>query len=466
MDPIETLADISIWSHEEFGQARLGNSARVDRLVVMAAAAARQPAGKVTEVFLGPAEREAAYRFLESAHIDESQVGTATHVACARRCEGESVVFVPVDGSSASLADPQGKKSGLGPVGNRSKRGRGLEVMNAIAVRIDGTPLGLCGQAYWARSEQKAPKGSRPLEEKETRFWFEAIQQTLEAFVLARSTCTPWFQLDRGGDFREMLAWAAQTDGVYVTVRAAHDRRVSIEEKIYLWETVERQPLLGHCELQVTGRPGRVARRARLEMRMAPVDIRLRSIWSNNKTAQLTAVQVREVDTTPEGEKPIEWMLLTNYPVTSFEDALLVVYGYAHRWKVEEFHKTWKSVCKIEETQLAESSRVIKWAIILAAVAMRIERLKYLARTDPKAPATVELHQDEIDTLILLRRPQNFELGDVPSIGLAVRWLADLGGYTGKSSGGPPGSIVIARGLYSIALAVQVYRTMRQKVDQ
>jgi len=463
MDPIETLADISLWSREEFGQASLGNSARVDRLVVMTAAVAHQPAGKVTEVFLGPAEREAAYRFLESDHVQESEVGMAAHVACARRCEGETVVFVPVDGSSLSLADPQGHKNGFGPVGNRSKRGRGLEVMNAIAVRPDGTPLGLCGQAYWARSEQRAKKGNRPFEEKETRFWFEAIRQTLEAFLLARSSCTPWFQLDRGGDFREMLAWGAQTDGVYVTVRAAQDRRVSIEEKLYLWETVERQPVLGHCEVQVTGRAGRAARRARLEVRIAPVDIRLRDMWLNNEAAHLTAVQVREVGTTPAGEKPIEWMLLTNYPVKSFEQALLVVYGYAQRWKVEEFHKTWKSVCKIEETQLAESSRVIKWAIILAAVAMRIERLKYLARTDPQAPATVELHQDEIDTLIVLRRPQGFEIGDVPPIGLAVRWLADLGGYTGKSSGGPPGSIVIARGLYSIALAVQVYRTMRQK---
>lgn len=465
MDPIETLADISLWSREEFGGAELGNRLRVERLVVMAAAAARRPGGKVTEVFLGAAEREAAYRLLENEQTEASRVGVAAHVSCAKRCEGEQVVFVPVDGSSLSLADPQGKKGGFGPVGNRSKRGRGLEVMNAIAVRVDGTPVGLCGQAYWARSEQPSPKrAGRSLQEKETRFWFEAVQQTLVAFLLARSSCVLWFQLDRGGDFREMLSWGAQSDGVHVTVRAAQDRRVSIEEKLYLWDAVERQPVLGHCGVQVTGRPGRAAREANLEVRVAPVDIRLKETWLNDKkTAHLTAVQVREVGTTPAGEKPIEWLLLTNYPVTTFEEALLVVYGYTQRWKVEEFHKTWKSVCKVEETQLAESSRVIKWAIILAAVAMRIERLKYLARTDPEAPATVELHQDEIDTLIILRHPDGFEPGDVPPIGLAVRWLADLGGYTGKFSGGPPGSIVIGRGLHAIALAVQVYRMTRKK---
>ena|SRR3989339_1848929 len=124
-------------------------------------------------------------------------------------------VFVPVDGSSLSLADPKRTKDGLGPVGNRSKKGRGLEVMSAIAVRKDGTPLGLCGQAYWARDEKKnrKPRRKRPLEEKETRFWFTAINQTIKAFVLARNDCQSWFQLDRGGDFKELLGWAA-TSGI------------------------------------------------------------------------------------------------------------------------------------------------------------------------------------------------------------------------------------------------------------
>ena len=133
----------------------------------------------------------------------------------------------------------------------------------------------------------------------------------------------------------------------------------------------------------------------------------------------------------------------------------------AGRWR--SFTRRGSRSARCEETQLAESSRVIKWAIILAAVAMRVERLKYLARTEPEAPATALLHQDEIDTLIVLRRPKGFAIGQVPSLALAVKWIAELGGYTGKSSGGPPGAIVIARGLYSIALAVQVYKSMSGK---
>jgi hypothetical protein len=457
MDTREQIAaNIELWSAEEFGSADLGNTARVRRLVLMAERAARHPAGKITEVFQTSAEREGAYKFLESLQVDASSIAQASHIACAARCEKEPFVFVPVDGSSLSLTDPEMIKEGLGPVGNRSKKGRGLEVMNAIAVRPDGTPLGICGQAFWAREEKKrkAPKKKRTMKEKETRFWFEAMRQTMIAFLLARSKCLPWFQMDRGGDFHELLSWAGENE-LYVTVRAAHDRRVLDADGHYLWETVECQKPLGQYSLTIHGSRRRKARNATMEIRMSPVTFWLSNSQSEEKKRiTLTAVQTREVGTVPADELPVQWMLLTNYPVKTFKDACLVVYGYTQRWRVEEFHKTWKSVCGIEETLLEESSRIIKWAIIMSAVAMRIERLKYLARNTPEAPATEELTSQEIDTLIHLRQPKGYQPGDIPTIAVAVRWIADCGGYTGKSSGGPPGSIVIGRGLFYVAPAV------------
>jgi len=453
MNRYETLANVEVWSEDEFGKADLGNKARVQRLVMMARAAADQPAGRITQVFKTSADREGAYKFLENPKIDGDSIALATHVATAERCAGEEFVFVPVDGSSLSLSDPKHTRGGLGPVGNRSKRGRGLEVMNSIAVQKDGTPLGMLGQAFWAREEKKNPKPrrQRPLEEKETRFWFTAINQTIEAFVRAQNDCRPWFQLDRGGDFRELLGWAAES-GTLTTVRAAQNRRVMDAETKYIWETVEATPVVGRYTLDVAPGPRRKKRQAQMEVRTCPVTLRLPHPWTgNNGLATLHVVQTREVATTPDGEKPIEWTLLTTFEVQTFEHACVVIYGYAQRWRVEEFHKTWKSTCGIEDTLLEEASRVIKWAAIMAAIAMRIERLKYLARKSPDQPATEEFTRNEIDAAIILREPNGYTLGDTPSISLVVRWVADLGGYTGKSSGGPPGSIVIGRGLKEIA---------------
>ena len=55
----------------------------------------------------------------------------------------------------------------------------------------------------------------------------------------------------------------------------------------------------------------------------------------------------------------------------------------------------------------------------------------------------------------MLRRPAGYRLGDRPPLHQVVRWIADLGGYTGKSSGGPPGPKVIGRGLLELRAAVR-----------
>jgi hypothetical protein len=50
----------------------------------------------------------------------------------------------------------------------------------------------------------------------------------------------------------------------------------------------------------------------------------------------------------------------------------------------------------------------------------------------------------------------------IPSIGQAVRWIADLGGYTGQRSSGLPGSVTIRRGLefiIPVAIALECLET-------
>ena len=147
---------------------------------------------------------------------------------------------------------------------------------------------------------------------------------------------------------------------------------------------------------------------------------------------------------------------MTSHSIKTVEDLKLVVFSYTQRWRIEELHKTLKSgACRVEETQLQTKDRVIKWATIMVAVASRIERIKRLSRQQPHEPASVELSQHEIRALIKLKRLQKKRTETIsdaePSIEQATRWLAELGGYTGKSSGGPPGSITIRRGLDYIA---------------
>lgn len=462
------MQDVMKWSSEEFGGALLGNTARTRRLVKIAEGAANRPSGKVSEIFDCSADREGAYKFLENELIASDAIARSAHLACALRCSRESFVFVPVDGSSLSFLDDD-KIKGLGSVGNRTNEGRGLQVMSAIAVTPDGTPVGMCGQKYWTRSDERA-KGSamqikwkRSLSEKETKYWLETIDQVQSAFNTSAPGCVPWYQLDRGGDFKELLLWA-QTAEAMVTVRAAWNRRVKDGDAKYLWESLLKKNLLGTYQIDILAGQNREARTARMEVRGSSVKIELRNRWNNtSRLVDLYAVLVQECGTTPLSEKPIEWLLLTNREIQTYEDACLVIFGYAQRWRIEEFHKTWKSTCRIEDSQLRDAERIITMAVILSSVAMRIQRLTYYARKKPDEPATVELTHSEIKALIIMKKLNGYKNGEIPTISIAVRWIADLGGYTGKSSGGPPGATVIGRGLRRLQEVADVIDTLSKQ---
>ena len=184
-------------------------------------------------------------------------------------------------------------------------------------------------------------------------------------------------------------------------------------------------------------------------------------------TGERHALSVNVVDARespgPRNAKPVHWRLLTNRPVTTDADVDAVLHGYAQRWKIEELHRTWKSgACRVEESQLRTTNGVMKWAIIMAATAARIERLKHLHRTAPTSDAATEFSRWEIAAAVLMKRKHS-KKGELPppvqpSIGQIILWLSEFGGYTGRSSGGPPGSITIRRGLdfiAPVALALQ-----------
>ena len=160
-------------------------------------------------------------------------------------------------------------------------------------------------------------------------------------------------------------------------------------------------------------------------------------------------------------------MLLTNRPVKTLKSARHVLSTYALRWRIEDFHKTWKSgLCNVEDTQLRSPEAVKKWATMLAAIAMRAERLKHSSRESPDSPATNEFSPNELQALVLLKRKRASRtevVDDNPTLATAVRWVADLGGYTGKSSGGPPGTITIARGLERLLMAAEVLDLLGQQ---
>ena len=460
------------WAEEEFGRAQLGDVRRTRRLVMLGAELARQPAGTVTRACASSASREGAFRWLESDAVRVEPVRDALTRAALGRCAEHALVYVSIDGTSLTLTDKSGDK-GLGAVGAWSMGSRGVHAMTAFAVATDGCPIGICGQRMWvrqSRSRHTHARRSGDLQERETRFWLELLSESHDEFARSAPECTPWYQLDRGADCWPVLALARRSE-LLLTVRATHDRRID-GQVAHLWSVVEKSPLKGYQYVDVPARPGRrkrqrrggrrvvwrtaprKARKAKVAVRAATVPLLLTTATGTRFTVNFNAVLVREVG--PVTER-LEWLLLTTHPVRTRSEALAVVHGYKHRWRIEELHRAWKrGLCRVEDTQLRSREAVFKWATLLAAVASRAMRLTYLAREKPDLPANEELSRFELRALIALRQPKGVALNDVPTLSHAVRWLADLGGYTGPWNG-PPGPTVVGRGLRNVLAAARAF---------
>jgi hypothetical protein len=340
--------------------------------------------------------------------------------------------------------------------------------MNAVALEESGVPLGLVGHLTWVRPECPRPAGTRtdvlPLQRKETRYWLQVAHQVVEGWRASGYAGTPWLLLDAGGDAREVLqglVWSSA--GAHFTVRCGQDRRCSWPLEGRLREVADALPARGYFRLPVPASESRTARRARMAVRFCSVVLPLCCPRTGRpQPVELLLVHAREEGTCPRAEAPLDWMLLTNAPVGSLREARRVVRGYALRWRVEEVHRSWKTGCQVERSGLTYGP-FSSWAALLLCVAVRIERLKRLSREQPQAPADGEFSPHELQALLLLKkRGAQYTARYVPTLGEAVLWLAELGGYTGKSSGGPPGATTLKRGLDKLESAAEALRFQQE----
>ena len=458
------IDDERSWAWEEFGHVRLGDERRRDRVVGMARVLAGRADGRVSRAFREPAERQGAYDLLESGRVSAESLLDASARATVARSD-PAIVFVPVDGTSIQVVDRH-RRTDLGLVGTHSNDARGLNVVTALSVSEAGIPLGICAQTWWLRSTQRRRRGPstyRPVEQRESRHTVETIRAVAQSYQ--ETDCTPWVVIDRGGDATVIIDELLKQQ-LRFTIRASWNRRIIPGSAGYVRDRLRRAKVALRYQLKIPRGYERAERLARLEVRAAQVQLNVSHDWKARRENPLVnALLIRE-RATPHGEKPLDWLLYTNAPLRTSKQIELVIRSYVTRWRIEDFHKTWKSGhCNVEGLMLRSAEAAKAWATLLASVAARIERLKHLARSEPDEPASVELSEIEIEALKLIKgqyKKRTEQIPDgVPSIALAVQWLAELGGYTGKSSGGPPGAITIGRGLETLAISTKMLQAVR-----
>lgn len=409
-----------------------------------------QPGVTINRLGTRRAERMGAYRMLENEDVSFQRLLTpaaqTVGKAVAQGLAGEVALCVH-DRTEVELSHLS--MSGLGPVGNPVCQGFFLQT--ALVTSGDGTAFGVLGARTWERPAGQRGKAKdrkqRPFEQKESVLWWQAM---VEAEERVGEPGRLLHIIDAEGDIFELSSRAA-SQGYQLLVRAGQDRRVQGEEG-KLWATMEGAPVVGSRQLHVSAQPARadrvarMARDATLSLRYAPLTL-LPPARQGGPPVQAWGVLVRE-EAPPQGQKPVEWLLLSNVPIESVEAAWGAVTAYQKRWGIEELHKALKTGCRLERRQHQKREHLENLLALTLLISVTLLRLRSLSRTLPDEPADAVLEPAEVQVLQGLApqlaprmRPQG-----ALTLRQALLLIALLGGYMANPDKKPPGWLVLWRG--------------------
>lgn len=448
------------WIGPEMQTLDLGDPRRARRVMQMIEQFSANPEASIPKACASDAATKAAYRALGSEEIVAEEIRLAHARAAAERARGCKRVLLPQDTMVLSFPTLAGTE-GLGPVGKDGTRG--LLVHSGMILTPEGLPLGILHQQVWTRAEEERKRHTRrqrPVEEKESFRWLEMVD-AVES--LLPQDLEVWISGDREADIFELFAMPRRA-GVHLVVRAEHDRKVKGGEDRYLRQASENAPVLGWMDVSVPRSRKRKERTAKLHVQACTLELlppRNHADRGSLSPVPVSVVRVRE-ETTPEGEGPVEWMIITSLPVYSLGQAVEVVEAYAQRWKIERYHYVLKSGCGIEKLQLESADRIERALSIYNVVAWRLLYMTYVARVAPELPCTAVLEEDEWKALFVVGSKRARPLADQPpSVREAMRMVATLGGFLGRKGDGEPGVQAIWTGfrrLMDFTLAFQRLR--------
>ena len=433
------------WAARELQTLDLGDARRTRRVHHLVDCLVARPQASLPDACQTWAASKAAYRLLDNPAVTPEAIRAAHVDATVARLAGQARVLVVQDTTSLDYSQHP-VTQGLGPLEHPASRG--LKVHSALTVSVAGVPYGLAWQHVWVRDPaavgQRHQRRQRATADKESQRWLAGV-------VGSEAVIPPEIALvtiaDREADLYDLFALPRRA-GHDLLIRAAQDRTLA-DATEPLWATAQAGTRLGVHTVTVGRRPDQPIRTATLTVRVAAVQ--LAPPVHHRQRASCLSIPVwaiwAEEEQPPAGCAAVHWLLLTTLPVTTADEARTCLGWYAVRWLIERYHFVLKSGCRIEALQLATAARLERALALYSIVAWRLLWLTYLARQTPDAPCTVALAPAAWQALWCAHH-QTPTLPDTPpTLAEAVRWIARLGGFLGRTGDGAPGVKVLWRGL-------------------
>jgi len=409
------------------------------------------------------------HRFLDNAAVSMREMLVHAGRQTAERAAGRHVLAI-TDTSELNYATHTGRKRGFGTVGN----GQDLGVLVHPVIAVDaeqGGLIGLVGAEVINRPEGQGPLAAtakaetlkrRPADEKESRRWLAGAETA--GAVLADAAMITMVE-DRDGDIYDQFA--RRPDNVHLLVRAAQNRTLEGEEKLF--ERCAAWSAVTHHTIRVPAKHGKAQRAERtavVAVRHGEVTVKRprRADDDLAETLSLRVVDVREVDPPADPDQRVHWCLLTTHAVGSAAEAMRVVGWYRLRWIIEQVFRTMKTDgVDVETSQITTPGSLLKLVTVALLAAIRVMQL-VIGRdgttgqelTDVADPIEVPALQ-AISTSLEGRTEKLKNPFDPASLAWYAWIAARLGGWSGYTSKGykPPGPKTMARGLKRLDAMVQ-----------
>jgi Transposase DNA-binding len=443
------MTPVASFGERHFGAAVLGHQRRTRCLVRIAEQIYRHPGGTLPTKLHQPKDYKAMDRLMnrpETTHA--AVVEPHRQYTLARMRQTPGVVLVLHDTTELDYSGLQ-SITDLGPIGGGLNRG--YLCHNSLAFDPQQHEvIGLANQILHRRrhvGRKESVRAKRERRDRESRLWVDGVA----AVGPAPDGCCWAHVADRGADSFEFLgrAWGpheafVMRSKVNRVIRRGHDPHGA---KDYLHTYARTLPLQGRREVLVSARPGQPERKALVAVAFAAVLLwppHVRRGLYEKRPLPLWVVRVAEVNP-PKGVKPLEWILLTNRPVATREDAWERVDWYEKRWVIEEYHKAQKTGCAIEELQFTTSAALKPMIALLSVVAVTLLNLREASRRPdaPQRPATDLVDARYVAVLSAWRYKKVRPDLSIHDFFYAV---ARLGGHQNRKRDHRPGWLVLWRG--------------------
>jgi hypothetical protein len=439
---------------DEVRGARFGDQRLTDRLCTLADALMAKPTLSVPAATNGRAEMEAAYRFCDNSKVTPERILGPHLEATRERIAQADVCLLVQDTTELDLTRPTQQVQGAGPLESDSRRGAFLHPL--MAFDGQGLPLGVAWQKTWAREEaetsltrdeKRESRRKKPIEEKESIRWVEglrAAREVAEACPQTQCVCVG----DSESDIYEMFAEPRAVRGgqLHLLIRACHDRALRDRDQKCI-AAIRATPCLYQCTVAVSGHEPKVksdtrkrrqcrnARTAEVEIRATTVTLRPPSRPGHKLPAVTVNVVLVEETNPPEGETPIQWLLVTTLPIGDAEQVRLIVSYYCIRWQIEIYFRTLKSGCQVELRQFKTLPRLLNCTAVFSIVAWKIMYLCRLSRECPDMDCEAIFEPSEWKSVFVICRRE--EPTTPPTLNEMTRMIATLGGYVDRTSTEP-----------------------------